>query len=133
MAEYEMVGQHPQLNGLGQTLGDSEGQGGLACCSPWGYKESDTTSQLNNNNKRTSQRKLIGKEERPLVSHSSYHGKNPWAWEETTYLYSSMTLLGNLVTDEISIRLPLRASSFPLPPPHFPHLPQGRSLLSPQT
>ena len=28
---------------LGQTLGDSEGQGGLACCSPWGCKEEDTT------------------------------------------------------------------------------------------
>ena len=29
---------------------DSEGQGSLACCSPWGRKESDTTEQLNNNN-----------------------------------------------------------------------------------
>ena len=28
---------------LGQTLGDSEGQGSPACCSPWGPKESDTT------------------------------------------------------------------------------------------
>ena len=26
-----------------QTSGDSEGQGGLACCSPWGHKESDST------------------------------------------------------------------------------------------
>ena len=26
-----------------QTLGDSEGQGSLACCSPWGHKGSDTT------------------------------------------------------------------------------------------
>ena len=32
-------------------LGDGEGQGGLVCCSPWGRKESDTTGQLNNNNK----------------------------------------------------------------------------------
>ena len=31
------------------TLGDSEGQGTLACCSPWGRKESDTTEWLNNN------------------------------------------------------------------------------------
>ena len=31
-----------------QTLGDSEGQGSLACCSPWGHKESDTTERLNN-------------------------------------------------------------------------------------
>ena len=28
--------------------GDSEGQGSLACCSPWGRKESDTTERLNN-------------------------------------------------------------------------------------
>ena len=33
-----------------QALGDGEGQGSLACCSPWGWKESDTTEQLNNNN-----------------------------------------------------------------------------------
>ena len=26
-----------------QTPGDSERQGSLACCSPWGYKELDTT------------------------------------------------------------------------------------------
>ena len=31
------------------TLGDREGQGSLACCSPWGHKESDMTEQLNNN------------------------------------------------------------------------------------
>ena len=29
---------------------DSEGQGGLVCCSPWGHKESDMPDQLNNNN-----------------------------------------------------------------------------------
>ena len=36
---------HHQCNKheLGQTLGDGEGQGSLACCSPWGRKESDTT------------------------------------------------------------------------------------------
>ena len=32
---------------LGQTLGDGEGQGGQACCSPWGHKELETTGQLN--------------------------------------------------------------------------------------
>ena len=30
-----------------QALGDGEGQGGQACFSPWGRKESDTTEQLN--------------------------------------------------------------------------------------
>ena len=46
-----MTGWHPHCNGydLGQTSGDSEGQGGLASCSPWGHKELDMTGQLNNN------------------------------------------------------------------------------------
>ena len=34
-----------------QILGDSEGQGSLVCCSPWGHKELDTTEQQNNSNK----------------------------------------------------------------------------------
>ena len=52
MTEDEMVGWHHRLNGheLEQTLGDGEGQGGPACCSPWGLKESDTTQGLNKNN-----------------------------------------------------------------------------------
>ena len=50
--EDEMVGWYHQLNGheFEQTLGNSEGQGSLACCSPWGRKESGTTEQLNSNN-----------------------------------------------------------------------------------
>ena len=32
-----------------QTPGDDEGQGSLACFSPWGHKESDTTERVNNN------------------------------------------------------------------------------------
>ena len=32
-----------------QALGVGEGQGSLACCCPWGHKESDTTKRLNNN------------------------------------------------------------------------------------
>ena len=44
-----MVGRHHQLKGheLGQTLRDSDGQGGMACCSPRGGKELDTTEQMN--------------------------------------------------------------------------------------
>ena len=47
--EDEMVGWHHRLNGLEfeQTLGVGDGQGSLACCSPWGSKESDTTEWLN--------------------------------------------------------------------------------------
>ena len=46
-----MVGWHHQLNRheFEQIPGDGEGQGSLACCSPWGGKELDTTEQLNNN------------------------------------------------------------------------------------
>ena len=47
--EDEMVGWHHWLNGhkFWETPGVGGGQGGLACCSPWGRKESDTTERLN--------------------------------------------------------------------------------------
>ena len=50
MTEDEMVGWH-QLNGheSEQILEDSEGPRRLACCSPWGHKESEMIWQLNNN------------------------------------------------------------------------------------
>ena len=53
MTENEMVGCHHQLNGhaFEQASGDSEGQGSLACCSPWGYKESDRAERLSNDKK----------------------------------------------------------------------------------
>ena len=43
-AENEMVGWHHRLKGheFEQALGDSEGQGSLVCCSPWGCKELNT-------------------------------------------------------------------------------------------
>ena len=49
MTEDKMVGWHHQLkgHGFGWTPGVGDGQGGLACCSPWGHKESDTTEWLN--------------------------------------------------------------------------------------
>ena len=56
--EDEMVWWHHWLNGheFEQTLGVGDGQASLACCSPWGCKEFDTTerlswTELNNNNK----------------------------------------------------------------------------------
>ena len=47
--EDEMLGWHHQLNGhvREQALEAGDGQGSLACCSPWGCKELDTTEQLN--------------------------------------------------------------------------------------
>ena len=46
-----MIGWHHLLNGseFEQTLGDSEGQGSLVCCSSWGCKELDRTERLYNN------------------------------------------------------------------------------------
>ena len=52
MTEDEMVGWHHRLYGreFEKALGDSEGQGSLACYSPWGRKELDTSEQMNNSN-----------------------------------------------------------------------------------
>ena len=49
MTEDEIVGWHHQLNAhkFEQAPGVGDGQGSLACCSPWGRKDSDMTEQLN--------------------------------------------------------------------------------------
>ena len=49
MTEDEMVGCDHLLNGYEseQPPGVGDGQRILACCSPWGCKESDTTERLN--------------------------------------------------------------------------------------
>ena len=50
-----MVGCNHRFNRheFEQSLGDSEGQGGLAYCRPWGLRESDMTERVNNSNKRS--------------------------------------------------------------------------------
>ena len=63
--EDEMVGWHHRLNGHGFALTPAvgDGQGGLVCCGPWGYKKSDMTEWLNwteLNRYITSCRKLAG-------------------------------------------------------------------------
>ena len=49
MTEDEIIGWHHRLNEheFEQASGVGNGQGGLACCSPWGREELDTTEQLN--------------------------------------------------------------------------------------
>ena len=49
MTEDELVGWHHRLDGheFEQAPGVGDGQGSLACCSPWGHKESDMTEPLN--------------------------------------------------------------------------------------
>ena len=51
VTEDKMVGWHHWLNGheLEKTPGDSEGQGSLSCCSPWGHKQSDMTEWMDDN------------------------------------------------------------------------------------
>ena len=53
MTKDEMAGWHHRLDGheFEQALGDGEGQGSLACCSPWGRKELDKSERLNNSNR----------------------------------------------------------------------------------
>ena len=45
MTEVEMGGWHHRPDGheSEQAVGDGDGQGNLACCSPWGFKELDMT------------------------------------------------------------------------------------------
>ena len=49
MTEYEMVGWQHRLDGheFEQASGIGDGQGILACCSPWGHKELDTIERPN--------------------------------------------------------------------------------------
>ena len=53
MTEDEMVEWRGQLSGheFEQAPGYGEGRGSLACCSPWGHRESDMTWRLNNTSK----------------------------------------------------------------------------------
>ena len=43
MTDDEIVGWHHLFNGheFEQIPGNSEGQGSLVCCSPWGHEKSD--------------------------------------------------------------------------------------------
>ena len=73
--EDKMVWWHHRLNGLefDQALEVGDGQGSLACCSPWGHKELDTTEWLNwteLNRKRQ----------------CMYSGKNSTDWLKTCYI-----------------------------------------------
>ena len=80
-SKEEMAGWHHWCNGreLGQTSGDGEGQGGLACCSPWGCKESDTTGRLNN--------KVAGSSRpTPPTPHQSFSRELQWWLSSFGYL-----------------------------------------------
>ena len=72
-----MVGWHHQLNGLEfeQALGVADGQGGLACCSPWVRKELDMTEQLNTTRIHTDP----GKGQKQLWGSAGKKWKYSWA------------------------------------------------------
>ena len=76
-SEDEMAGWHHWCDGheLGQTLGDGERQRGLACCIPWGQKESDTTGWLKNNNKDKPTANIIFKDKKNFFPIRSQTGK----------------------------------------------------------
>ena len=73
MTEDKVAGWHHWLNGheFEQAPGDDEGQGSLACCSPWGPRESDVTELLNNSrDKMQSSHWLLSP---PIKQHLSGH------------------------------------------------------------
>ena len=47
MTDNEVNSITDSMDEFEQTLGVGDGQGSLACCSPWGCKELDTTEHLN--------------------------------------------------------------------------------------
>ena len=48
LLHYRRIIYHLSHQGSWKQLRDSEGQGGLTCCSSWGHKESDLAEQLHN-------------------------------------------------------------------------------------
>ena len=62
MTEDEMVGWHHRLDGheFEQAPGVGDGQGSLACCSPWDRKELDMSEGLNKNKQKVFQYYLNG-------------------------------------------------------------------------
>ena len=72
MTEGEMIGWHHLLNGpeFEQAPEDGERQGSLACCSPWGHKESDMTECWDNNKTVNSHTKCSSEEKGCMMTGS---------------------------------------------------------------
>ena len=98
-SEDETAGLHHQRNEqeIGQTPGDGEGQGSLACCSPWSHTESDITGQLNDYKKRLPGG-ARGKESVCQCRRCKRCGFDPWVkkipwrseWQPTILQYSCL-------------------------------------------
>jgi len=74
-----MVGRHHRLNAyeFEQALGDGEGQGILACCSPWGRKELDRTERLKNGNMKSMKMSLSAHEQEGYLEAKVGGGATP--------------------------------------------------------
>ena len=97
--ENEIVGWHHQLNEheFEQTPGDGEGQGSLACCSPWGSKELDTTERLINNNNKNVGSWLPNHAESPALQIRFLTIRPPEVPAMTFYLASPFPLFPSLL------------------------------------
>ena len=118
--EDKMVGWHHWLNGpeFEQALGDSEGQGGLVCCSPRGCKKLDTTERLNNRymqsvkRKQTTKRKSIKIKEsvtdKVTFAQGPREGKSAMQkmWERIEQHDEGASLIAQLVKNRLQCRRP---------------------------
>ena len=82
MTEDEMAGWHCQLDGheFESTPGVGDGQGSLVSCSPSGRKESDTTEQLNNNNKHIGDTRIRLIKSSPVMMYLGKQSKKEWIY-----------------------------------------------------
>ena len=121
--EDEMVAWHHRLSGheFGSTLGDGDGQGGLACCSPWGHKESDTT-ELNwielykapkGKREQYTQRSQSKSTWGVAEEHSCYDGLEGSTWGEVCWEVRSERKVGAR-SQRACLLSPLRTSAFRL-------------------
>ena len=110
---------HHRLNGheFEQDLGDSEEQGSLACCSPWGRQESDTTQWLKNNIS-----SLLDPLEKAMATHSSILAWEISWTEEPGRLQSMFAEESDTIEQLHSRRLWRPGLSRTLPPPVPPSL-----------
>ena len=79
MTEDKMVGMHHDSMdmSLSKLQGDDEGQGILACCSPWGRKELDRTERLKNGNMKSMKMSLSAHEQEGYLEAKVGGGATP--------------------------------------------------------
>ena len=98
-----MVGWHHQFNvrELEQTPGDGEGQGCLACCSPWDCKELDKTWLVTEQQ----QQKLKQKKEKRTMNEKQFNNSNTFIITAFAQLFLQIFLQ---ISAQASLEMPLR-------------------------